>query len=227
MATNHRPQVRGTDNAIWDRLRLVPFTTRFDDNPLTSRQVGANHSTSGCGRSCWPNSQAFWRRQSGVSCVAAAPQSRRTTGSVSSDRGVSLRDGHDTALHQRLVRRRGWRGGAILCPLRPLPPVGARQRERDVMSNRRFSGKLASGLHKVRKRAGMVFIRLRVKTSRTGRRAGLLAPKPQTTEHPAVIDEIGNCTCPVISERSEPRRIEQVRRRRGRGGQIFSPRTTS
>ncbi len=25
MATNHKPQVRGTDQAIWDRLKLVPF----------------------------------------------------------------------------------------------------------------------------------------------------------------------------------------------------------
>jgi putative DNA primase/helicase len=25
MATNHRPEVRGTDNAIWDRIRLIPF----------------------------------------------------------------------------------------------------------------------------------------------------------------------------------------------------------
>jgi putative DNA primase/helicase len=26
MACNHKPQVRGTDNAIWRRIRLVPFT---------------------------------------------------------------------------------------------------------------------------------------------------------------------------------------------------------
>ena len=26
MATNHKPVVRGTDNAIWDRIRLIPFT---------------------------------------------------------------------------------------------------------------------------------------------------------------------------------------------------------
>jgi putative DNA primase/helicase len=25
LATNHRPAIRGTDNAIWDRIRLIPF----------------------------------------------------------------------------------------------------------------------------------------------------------------------------------------------------------
>src|SRR4029434_4091499 len=26
IATNHRPEITGTDNGIWDRIRLVPFT---------------------------------------------------------------------------------------------------------------------------------------------------------------------------------------------------------
>jgi putative DNA primase/helicase len=29
LCTNHKPQVRGTDNGIWRRLRLVPFGARF------------------------------------------------------------------------------------------------------------------------------------------------------------------------------------------------------
>jgi len=29
LATNHRPQIRGTDHAIWRRIRLIPFPNRF------------------------------------------------------------------------------------------------------------------------------------------------------------------------------------------------------
>src|SRR5437867_6039937 len=31
LATNHKPVIRGTDKAIWDRIRLVPFTVRIPD----------------------------------------------------------------------------------------------------------------------------------------------------------------------------------------------------
>ncbi|MBV9452643.1 MAG: hypothetical protein JOZ19_00760 [Rubrobacter sp.] len=29
LATNHKPEIRGTDPAIWDRIRLVPFDVRI------------------------------------------------------------------------------------------------------------------------------------------------------------------------------------------------------
>ncbi len=31
LGTNHRPVIRGTDRAIWDRIRLVPFSVRIPD----------------------------------------------------------------------------------------------------------------------------------------------------------------------------------------------------
>ena len=31
LGTNHRPVIRGTDNAVWDRIRLVPFDVRIPE----------------------------------------------------------------------------------------------------------------------------------------------------------------------------------------------------
>jgi putative DNA primase/helicase len=31
LAANHRPTIRGTDNAIWDRIRLIPFTVAIPE----------------------------------------------------------------------------------------------------------------------------------------------------------------------------------------------------
>ncbi len=31
LSTNHRPEIRGTDHAIWRRVRLIPFNTTFHD----------------------------------------------------------------------------------------------------------------------------------------------------------------------------------------------------
>lgn len=34
LSTNHKPEIRGTDHAIWRRIRLIPFTVKFtDDGP--------------------------------------------------------------------------------------------------------------------------------------------------------------------------------------------------
>ena len=84
--------------------------------------------------------------------------------------------------------------------------------ERDVMSNRRFSRKLAErGFTKAHKRAGSVFIGLRVKTLDELEGAQdypVDAPKPQTTESPSTQDpvdeEIGTCACGRPADRYTP-----------------------
>jgi putative DNA primase/helicase len=32
LATNHRPEIRGTDHAIWRRIRMIPFNVQFSDD---------------------------------------------------------------------------------------------------------------------------------------------------------------------------------------------------
>ena len=39
LATNHKPQVRGQDHAIWRRLRLIPFTVCFPEDKQ-DKQLG-------------------------------------------------------------------------------------------------------------------------------------------------------------------------------------------
>ncbi|MDQ3695453.1 MAG: phage/plasmid primase, P4 family [Chloroflexota bacterium] len=34
LATNHKPVIRGSDEAIWDRIRLIPFNVRISDDDL-------------------------------------------------------------------------------------------------------------------------------------------------------------------------------------------------
>ena len=38
MATNYKPVIRGTDPAIWDRIRLIPFTVRIPDAKIKAKR---------------------------------------------------------------------------------------------------------------------------------------------------------------------------------------------
>ena len=38
LATNHKPVIRGTDNAIWDRIRLIPFTVSIPEKERIPRR---------------------------------------------------------------------------------------------------------------------------------------------------------------------------------------------
>jgi phage/plasmid-associated DNA primase len=40
LATNHKPVIQGTDPAIWDRIKLVPFTVRIPDGEIDRRLPG-------------------------------------------------------------------------------------------------------------------------------------------------------------------------------------------
>lgn len=56
LLTNHKPKIRGTDNGIWRRVRLVPFTKRFEnkDEPTLETTLRAewpgilNWALAGC-----------------------------------------------------------------------------------------------------------------------------------------------------------------------------------
>jgi putative DNA primase/helicase len=37
LSTNNKPEIKGTDNAIWDRIRLIPFTERFEGERQDNR----------------------------------------------------------------------------------------------------------------------------------------------------------------------------------------------
>jgi len=41
LATNHKPQIHGTDVAIWSRIKLIPFNVQFlDGDPRQDKQLG-------------------------------------------------------------------------------------------------------------------------------------------------------------------------------------------
>jgi putative DNA primase/helicase len=38
LATNHKPEIRGTDNAIWDRIKLIPFTVTIPEGQRVPKE---------------------------------------------------------------------------------------------------------------------------------------------------------------------------------------------
>jgi putative DNA primase/helicase len=38
LSTNHLPTISGSDNAIWDRVKLIPFNVRIPDEKIKSRR---------------------------------------------------------------------------------------------------------------------------------------------------------------------------------------------
>lgn len=52
LATNHRPTIRGTDDAIWRRIRLVPFTIKVPDSEV-DRELGEKLAAEASGILNW------------------------------------------------------------------------------------------------------------------------------------------------------------------------------
>ncbi|MCH8837044.1 MAG: DNA primase, partial [Candidatus Marinimicrobia bacterium] len=52
LSTNHKPAIRGPDPAIWDRIRLVPFSVRIAD-PKPRREVDAMFKAEMAGIMAW------------------------------------------------------------------------------------------------------------------------------------------------------------------------------
>jgi len=52
LSTNHRPVIRGTDAAMWDRLRLVPFNVRIPDDEV-DRDLGQKLREEASGILAW------------------------------------------------------------------------------------------------------------------------------------------------------------------------------
>jgi putative DNA primase/helicase len=67
LSTNHKPNIKGTDNAIWDRVRLIPFTVRIpDDVVLPSARVTAMFDAELPGILNWALAGAMLWRQEGL-----------------------------------------------------------------------------------------------------------------------------------------------------------------
>lgn len=79
--TNHRPVIKGTDNAMWDRVRLIPFNVRITDAELNPTLVPYLVREELPGILAWAVEGCLgWQRERGLGApveVVAATQSYR------------------------------------------------------------------------------------------------------------------------------------------------------
>ena len=69
ISMNHKPIIIGTDDAIWDRIRLVPFNQRFADNPDT--ELPTKLAEERAGIFAWMVRGATDWRENGLGCPEA------------------------------------------------------------------------------------------------------------------------------------------------------------
>jgi putative DNA primase/helicase len=153
LAANHRPEIRGTDYAIWRRIHLVPFTVQIPEEER-DKQLPAKLRVELPGILTWAIAGCLdWRRNGlGVAeAVREATEGYRAEQDILSD---FLEDectlGPDlwvsaSSLHEAYVAwsgGRGQRGAAVLSPT----AFGSRCAERGFRSERRsVSGKQMRG----------------------------------------------------------------------------------
>jgi putative DNA primase/helicase len=84
MACNHKPQVRGTDNAIWRRIRLVPFTETIPPAEQ-DKQLPDKLRTEAAGILAWAVEGCLeWRREG----LQAPEEVRQATGAYRAEMDV-------------------------------------------------------------------------------------------------------------------------------------------
>src|SRR5829696_1644179 len=84
MACNHKPQVRGTDNAIWRRIRLVPFTETIPPGEQ-DRSLPDKLRTEAAGILAWAVEGCLeWRREG----LQAPEEARKATAGYRSEMDV-------------------------------------------------------------------------------------------------------------------------------------------
>jgi putative DNA primase/helicase len=83
LGTNHKPEVRGTDQAIWDRLPLIPFTVRIpDDQVVPRREIDRRFNAEASGILSWAVDGCLkWQREG----LGAPRQVRNATNAYRED----------------------------------------------------------------------------------------------------------------------------------------------
>ncbi len=74
LATNHAPIIRGSDHAVWDRIRLIPFTVRIADDEV-DRGLRARLTTELSGILSWAVEGCLEWRRDGLGTADAITQS--------------------------------------------------------------------------------------------------------------------------------------------------------
>jgi putative DNA primase/helicase len=102
LATNHKPLIRGTDHAIWDRIRLIPFAVRIPDGEQ-DKKLPAKLRTELPGILAWATRGCLAWQQVGLDVPGEVQEA---TAAYRSEMDVLA-----SFLEERCVREEGGRAG--------------------------------------------------------------------------------------------------------------------